>query len=43
MMDDERRREVDKVSLIYIIGGVPALVGFLVVLFAFARSCNIPA
>lgn len=43
MMDDERRGEVDKVSLIYIIGGVPALVGFLVVLFAFARSCNIPA
>ncbi len=43
MMDDERRPEVDKVSLIYIIGGVPALVTFLVVLFAFARSCNIPA
>jgi hypothetical protein len=41
--DEEPQFEVDKVSLLYIIGGVPALVLFLVVLFGLARSCNIPA
>jgi hypothetical protein len=37
------RGKVDLVSILYVVGGVPALVGFLVVLFALARSCNIPA
>jgi hypothetical protein len=31
------------VSVLYIVGGVPALVGFLLVLFWLARSCNISA
>jgi hypothetical protein len=42
-MDEEPRGRVDLVSTLYIVGGIPALVGFLVVVFAFARSCNIPA
>ena len=42
-MDEEPRGRVDLVSILYIVGGIPALVGFLVVLFALARSCNVPA
>jgi hypothetical protein len=42
-MQDEPRGKVDLVACLYILGGIPALVGFVVVLFAFARSCNIPA
>ena len=42
-MDEQPRGKVDVVSVLYIVGGIPALVGFLVVLFALARSCNIPA
>jgi hypothetical protein len=42
-MADEPQGKVDLVSILYIVGGVPALVGFLVVLFWLARSCNIPA
>ncbi len=42
-MDDEPKGKVDGVSYLYIIGGIPAILGFLVVLFALARSCNIPA
>ena len=42
-MDEKPRGKVDVVAYLYIIGGIPALVGFLVVLFFFARTCNIPA
>ena len=42
-MEDEPRGKVDLVSILYIVGGVPALVLFLVVLFQLARSCNLPA
>ena len=43
-MDEEQPRgRVDFVSFLYIIGGIPALVAFLVILFALARSCDIPA
>jgi hypothetical protein len=34
---------VDLVAVLYLVGGIPALVGFLVVLFALARSCDVPA
>jgi len=37
------RGRVDAVSVAYIVGGVPALVAFLAVLFLLARSCNWPA
>ncbi len=42
-MDEEPRGRVDAVAILYIVGGVPAIVLFLAVLFALARSCNIPA
>jgi len=42
-MDEEPRGKVDLASVLYIVGGVPALVLFLVVLFQLARSCNLPA
>jgi hypothetical protein len=42
--DDETRGRVDLVSYLYVIGGVPMLVGFLVVLFGLVNACDrIPA
>jgi len=42
-MQDEPRGKVDRTAILYIVGGIPALVGFLVVLFSLTRACNIPA
>ena len=43
-MDEEPRGKVDAVSILYIVGGIPALVGFLVVLFGIVGACErIPA
>lgn len=42
-MEEEPRGRVDLVSILYIVGGIPALVAFLIILFALARSCDIPA
>ena len=42
-MEEEPRGKVDLVAVLYIIGGIPALVAFLVILFALARSCDIAA
>ena len=41
--DEEPRGKVDAISLLYIFGGIPMIVLYLVVLFALARSCNAPA
>ena len=41
--NDEPRGKVDLVAVLYIVGGIPALVGFLVVLFSLTHACNIPA
>ncbi len=42
--DDEPRGRVDLVSYLYVIFGVPMLVGFLVVLFGLVNACErIPA
>jgi hypothetical protein len=41
--DEEPRGKVDAVSLLYIFGGIPVIVLYLVVLFQLARSCNAPA
>lgn len=43
MEDEEQRGKLDAVAILYIFGGIPVIVLFLVVLFAFARSCNAPA
>ena len=42
-MDEEPRGKVDLVAVLYIVGGIPALVGFVVVLFTLTRACGIPA
>ncbi len=42
-MDEEPRGKVDRVTILYIVGGVPAIVLFLAVVFGLARSCNLPA
>ncbi len=42
-MDEAPRGTVDLVAVLYIVGGIPALVGFLVVLFTLTRACDIPA
>jgi hypothetical protein len=41
--DEEPRGKVDAVSILYIFGGIPVIVLYLVALFALARSCNAPA
>jgi hypothetical protein len=40
---EEPRGKVDLVAILYIVGGIPAVVGFLVLLFWLARACNVPA
>jgi hypothetical protein len=42
-VDEEPRGRVDLVAVLYIVGGIPAIVAFVVILFALARSCDIPA
>ena len=42
-MDEEPRGKVDTVAILYIVGGIPALVAFLVVLFSLTHACNISA
>ncbi|HXV36374.1 MAG TPA: hypothetical protein VEC18_04475 [Myxococcota bacterium] len=42
-MDQEPQRRNDLVAKLYIALGVPSIVMFVVVLFAFTRACGIPA
>ncbi len=42
-MDEQPRGKNDRVAKLYIALGVPAIVMFMVVLFAFTRACGIPA
>jgi hypothetical protein len=42
-MDEEPRRKNDKIAKIYIATGVPGIILFIVVIFAFSRSCGIAA
>ena len=41
--DEEPKGRVDTTSLLYIFGGIPVIVLYMVVLFGLARSCNFPA
>ena len=41
--DDEPRGRVDLVSVAYILGGIPAIVLYIVICFALARYFNFPA
>ena len=42
-MDEEQRGKVDTVAILYIVGGIPAIVGFLIVVFSLTHACNISA
>ena len=43
-MSDQEPTGVDKVAIAYILGGIPAIVGFVVILFTLVNlNRNIPA
>jgi hypothetical protein len=42
-VEDEPGGKVDLVAIAYIVGGIPALVAFLVLIFWLARACDVPA
>jgi hypothetical protein len=42
-MDEEPRGKNDLAAKLYIAFGVPSIILFMVILFAFTRSCGIPA
>jgi hypothetical protein len=42
-MDEEPQGKVDLLSVLFVAGGIPGIVAFLVVTFWFARSCGFPA
>ena len=41
--EEEQAGRVDLVSILYIVGGIPAIVTFIVVLFLLASWIDIPA
>jgi hypothetical protein len=41
--EEEARGKVDAVSVLYIVGGIPAIWGFIVVLFGLAKFFGLPA
>jgi hypothetical protein len=41
--ESEERGKLDTVSLLYIAGGIPAMVLFFIVLFTITRHCGTPA
>jgi hypothetical protein len=41
--ESEERGRVDAVALLYIAGGIPAMILFFVVVFVLAHTCDIPA
>lgn len=42
-MDDESRGKVDTTAILYVVGGIPALVAFIVILFTCTHLFNISA
>lgn len=40
---EEQRGRVDLVSVLYIVGGIPAIVAYIVLCFVLARFFNFPA
>ena len=41
---DEKKGGVDKIAVLYILGGIPTIVGFIVILFLLVRAFpKIPA
>lgn len=42
-VQEENPGKVDLVSILYVVFGIPGIVGFLLILFALTRACDIPA
>ena len=34
--------KTDPIAVLYIVGGIPAIVGYVVVLFVLVRACGLP-
>ena len=41
--EPQERGRVDSVSLLYVVGGIPAMILFFVVIFVLAHTCDLPA
>ena len=41
--DEEPRGKVDLAAVLYVVGGIPVIWGFIIVLFSAVKACNIPA
>jgi hypothetical protein len=41
--DDEEKGRVDGVSILYILGGIPAIIAYIVLAMVLARHFNFPA
>jgi hypothetical protein len=41
--DEQPKGKVDLVSVLYILGGIPAIVAYIVICFVLARFFNFPA
>jgi len=40
--EPQERGRVDTISVLYVLGGIPAMILFFVVLFFFANTCDLP-
>lgn len=40
---DEQHGRTDLASILYVVGGIPAMVAFFVLLFVGVRLCGLPA
>lgn len=40
---DEERGKLDLVSVLYVVGGIPTMLAFFLLLFFFANTCDIAA
>ncbi len=42
-MSDDDHGKVDVVSVLYVALGIPGIIGFIWVVFALVKACNVPA
>lgn len=40
---DEERGRLDLASVLYVVGGIPTMIAFFLILFFLANACDIPA
>jgi hypothetical protein len=41
--DEAARGKLDAVAVLYIVGGIPAILAFIILVFGAVKACNIPA